>query len=55
MTLVFEGHPSTLVSRLFAPLGRLFAGTVRRQLEADLADPKHETERRHRKRSAGPR
>ena len=55
MRLAFEGQPSTLVSRLFAPLGRLFAGTVQRQLEADLADLKHEAERRYRERSAGPR
>ena len=32
MRLAFEGQPSTLVSRLFAPLGRLFAGTVQRQI-----------------------
>lgn len=47
MTLTFEGRPSTLPARLFAPLGWLFLGTVRRQLEADLADLKRETERRH--------
>jgi uncharacterized membrane protein len=46
--LVFEGRPVTLAARLFMPLGLLFMGSVRRQLEADLADLKRETERRHR-------
>jgi hypothetical protein len=48
MTLVFEGRPTALLARLFAPLGRLFAGAVRRQLETDGADLKREAERRHR-------
>ena len=55
MTLVFEGRPSTLLSRLFAPLGWLFLGTLKRQLERDLADLKAEAERRHRERSGGQR
>lgn len=46
-TLVFEGRPATL-ARLFAPLGWLFLGTLKRQLESDLADLKLEAERRHR-------
>ena len=48
MTLVFEGRPATLLARLFAPLGRLFMGSLQRQLEADLADLKREAERRRR-------
>ena len=55
MTLVFEGRPATLLSRLFAPLGWLFLGTLKRQLELDLADLKAEAEQRHRERSAGSR
>ena len=55
MTLVFEGRPATLLSRLFAPLGWLFLGTLKRQLESDLADLKAEAERRHHERSARPR
>lgn len=51
-TLVFEGRPATLLARLFAPLGRLFLGTLERQLESDLADLKLEAERRHRQRAA---
>lgn len=48
LRLVFEGRPVTLLARLFTPLGLLFAGSVRRHLEADLADLKREAERRHR-------
>ena len=51
-TLIFEGRPATLLARLFAPLGRLFLGTLKRQLESDLADLKLEAERRHRQREA---
>ena len=51
-TLIFEGQPATLLARLFAPLGRLFLGTLKRQLESDLADLKLEAERRHRQREA---
>ena len=51
-TLVFEGQPATLLARLFAPLGWLFLGTLKRQLELDLADLKREAERRHRPREA---
>jgi hypothetical protein len=53
-TLVFEGRPAAPLSRLFAPLGWLFLGTLKRQLERDLADLKAEAERRHRERSGGP-
>jgi carbon monoxide dehydrogenase subunit G len=52
MTLVFEGRPSTLLARLFAPVGWLFLGTLKRQLERDLADLKREAERRHPQREA---
>jgi hypothetical protein len=48
MTLAFEGRPTTLLARLFTPLGLLFLGTLKRQLEADLADLKREAERRGR-------
>lgn len=51
-TLVFEGQPATLLARLFAPLSWLFLGTLKRQLELDLADLKREAERRHRQREA---
>ena len=51
-TLVFEGQPATLLARLFTPLGWLFLGTLKRQLELDLADLKREAERRHRAREA---
>src|SRR5262245_16829467 len=55
MTLEFEGRPTTLPARLLAPLGWLFAGAVKRQLQADGADLKREAERRHRSRvSAAP-
>ena len=50
LELAFEGRPVTLLARLFAPLGLLFQGTVRRQLAADLADLAREAERRQ----AGP-
>ena len=46
LILVFEGRPVRLLARLFTPLGWLFAGTLRRQLAADLADLKGEAERR---------
>jgi len=48
MTLVFEARPATPLAWLFAPLGWLFMGGVRRQLKADCADLKREAERRHR-------
>ena len=51
-TLIFEGQPVTLLARVFAPLGRLFLGTLKRQLESDLADLNLEAERRHRQREA---
>lgn len=47
MTLVFTGRATTFLSRILAPLGWLFRGSVKRQLEADLADLKREAERRH--------
>jgi len=46
MTLVFEARPATRLARLFAPLGWLLMGRVKRQLEADGADLKREAERR---------
>ncbi len=56
MTLVFTGRPTTFLSRILArilaPQGWLFRGTVKRQLEADLADLKREAERRHSERRA---
>lgn len=48
----FEGRPATLLARLFTPLGWLFLGTLKRQLESDLDDLKLEAERRHRQREA---
>lgn len=51
-THVSEGRPATLLTRLFTPLGWLFLGTLKRQLESDLADLKLEAERRHRQREA---
>jgi hypothetical protein len=51
-TLIFEGRPATVLARLFAPLGWLFLGTLKRQLESDLTDLKLEAERRHRQREA---
>jgi carbon monoxide dehydrogenase subunit G len=47
LTLTFEGRPVTLLARLLVPIGLLFMGTVKRQLESDLADLKREAERRH--------
>jgi hypothetical protein len=46
LELAFEGRPVTLLARLLTPLGLLFQGTVKRQLEADLADLAREAERR---------
>ena len=46
LTLMFEGRPVSLAARLFAPLGWMFMGTVKRQLASDLADLKREAERR---------
>ena len=46
LTLIFEGRPVSLAARLFAPLGWMFMGTVKRQLTSDLADLKREAERR---------
>jgi carbon monoxide dehydrogenase subunit G len=48
LSLQFSGTPVTLIARIFAPLGLLFAGSVRKQIEKDLADFKREAERRHR-------
>ncbi len=48
LVLAFEGRPATLLARLLTPLGLLFRGTVKRQLEADLADLAREAERRAR-------
>lgn len=47
LSLRFAGTPVTLAARLFAPLGWLFAGSVRKQIEKDLGDLKREAERRH--------
>jgi carbon monoxide dehydrogenase subunit G len=44
LTLSFEGKPVTLFAYLMMPLGYLFAGAVRRQLESDLADLKRRAE-----------
>ena len=46
LRLEFEGRPVTLAARLLAPIGLLFLRSVRRHLEADLADLKREAERR---------
>jgi uncharacterized protein YndB with AHSA1/START domain len=48
ITLTFEGQPVSLLAWLFMPLGLLFMGNVRRQLQADLADLARDAERRHR-------
>ena len=47
IALKFEGKPVTLLAWLFMPLGLLFMGNVRRQLQADLGDLAREAERRH--------
>lgn len=47
ITLTFEARPVALLSRIFAPLGWLSLGVVKRQLAADLADLAREAERRH--------
>ena len=47
MTIVFTGRATTFLTRILAPLGWLFRGSVKRQLETDLADLKREAERRH--------
>jgi uncharacterized protein YndB with AHSA1/START domain len=47
IALKFEGRPVSLLARLFMPLGVVFMGTVKRQLQADLADLAREAERRH--------
>ena len=47
LTLTFAGLPQSLPARLFAPLGYLMLGALRRQLAADLADLAREAERRH--------
>ena len=44
LTLVFAGVPRTLTARLLAPLGALMAGSVRSQVEGDLADLKRHVE-----------
>lgn len=47
IALKFEGRPVSLLARLLMPLGLLFKGSVKRQLQADLADLAREAERRH--------
>jgi len=47
LSLQFSGTPVTLLARIFAPLGLLFAGSVRKQIEKDLADLKREAEQRY--------
>ena len=47
LTLTFAGLPRSLPARLFAPLGFLMLGVVRRQLASDLADLAREAEHRH--------
>lgn len=47
VSLQFSGTPTTSLARIFAPLGLLFAGSVRKQVAKDLADLKREAERRH--------
>jgi hypothetical protein len=49
-TLTFAGQPTTTLAQLTAPLGRLFLGTLKRQIEADLGNLRREAERRHRER-----
>ena len=53
LRLEFEGRPVSLAARVFAPIGLVFLRSVRRHLEADLADLKREAERRHREGNAG--
>jgi carbon monoxide dehydrogenase subunit G len=53
LRLAFEGRPVALAARLFIPLGWLFASSVRRQLEGDLADLKAEAEAERRHREGG--
>lgn len=48
LSLRFAGTPVTLLARVFTPLGWLFAGSVRKQIEADLANLAREAEKRHR-------
>ena len=45
LTMTFSGKPVTLLARLFMPLGLLMAGSLKRTLEADLADLKRAAER----------
>jgi uncharacterized protein YndB with AHSA1/START domain len=52
LTLTFDGRPQSLPARLFAPIGYLMLGTVRRQLASDLADLGREAERRHKQAAA---
>lgn len=52
MTLKFEGKPISLLAWLLMPLGLLFMGNVKRQLQADVADLAREAERRHRAKGA---
>lgn len=47
LSLQFAGTPVPLAARLFAPLGWLFAGSARKQIEKDLGDLKREAERHH--------
>lgn len=46
LVLGFEGVPETLSARILGSIGRFMANSVRRHLEADLADVKREAERR---------
>jgi carbon monoxide dehydrogenase subunit G len=46
LVLGFEGVPVSLIARMFGVIGVLFAGALRHQLEADLADLKAAAELR---------
>jgi hypothetical protein len=46
VSLAFEGRPVSLLAKLFMPLGLLCAGSMRRQLEADLDGLEREALRR---------
>jgi uncharacterized protein YndB with AHSA1/START domain len=48
LALTFAGTPVTLAARLFSVIGLLFMGSLRRQLEDDLAEVRAEAERRAR-------
>jgi uncharacterized membrane protein len=53
LRLTFKGRPRTLLALAMLPLGLLFMGSVKRQLQSDLADLKREAERRHSGQSRG--